>query len=474
MTLVWATTAIAGSVRGSKTTLQSYRKKSMKLRPWAIPVLSFVVLLCLVGGNGYWVMRRARAIHDEMIVAHQSYLRADLLLKRLTKEMYVGELVVRDYLLDTSLDNSLSYQQQMSALLDSIRSDLHGLEPELDEKETLELDRLKAEVETYWQSLSTIFHWTVEEKAKLGQQFLQHDVVPGRSKVISLADRLANLNQADLNKDQQRLEASQNSFQRFLAGGLLLTMILGVIVAMLGTQGFVSMDRRKELHRRQLERAESALRQLSRRLVGAQEAERKFISRELHDAVGQALTAVGLELGSLESVRETPAEFAKRISEVKRLNSESLGVIRDLAMGLRPSMLDDIGLRPALEWQGRQISRSSSIPVSMEFSGETNDLPEAERTCIYRAVQEALTNCVRHSHARSIRVTVDTKPGLLVATVEDDGIGFNNVDRPRKGIGLLGIQERVAELGGSAKIVTGEGKGTKLTLQIPIPHGNLQ
>jgi signal transduction histidine kinase len=441
----------------------------MKLRPWALPVLSFVVLLGLIGANGYWVMRRARTIHDEMIAAHRSYLRADALLKRLTKEMYEGELMVRDYLLDTSPDNSLSYQQQMSALVDSMRHDLHGLEPELDEREKLELDHLKAEVEGYWQSLSPIFQWTLPEKARLGQQFLRHDVAPSRSKVISLADRLTNLNEEDLNKDQQRLEASQNSFQRFLAGGLLLTMILGIIVAMLGTQGFVSMDRRKEIHRLQLERAESALRQLSRRLVGAQEAERKFISRELHDAVGQTLTAVGLELGSLESVRDVPSEFAKRVSEAKRMNSESLSVIRDLAMGLRPSMLDDIGLRPALEWQGRQISRSASIPVSMDFSGETSELPELQRTCIYRAVQEALTNSVRHAHASSIRVKVDAKPGRLVATVEDDGDGFDNSEGGGKGIGLLGIQERVAELGGSVRIVTGPGKGTKLILQIPIP-----
>src|ERR1700739_186671 len=138
------------------------RIQSMKLRPWALPVLSFVVLLGLVGANGYWVMRRARAIHDEMIAAHQSYLRADLLLKRLTKEMYVGELVVRDYLLDTLPENAVMYQQQMTVLLDSMRRDLHRLEPELDQRETVELERLKLEVETYWQSLSAIFHWTQE------------------------------------------------------------------------------------------------------------------------------------------------------------------------------------------------------------------------------------------------------------------------------------------------------------------------
>jgi signal transduction histidine kinase len=441
----------------------------MKLRPWALPVLSFVVLLGLVGGNGYRLMRRARGIHDEMIEAHQSYLRADALLKRLTKEMYGGELVVRDYLLDTMPDNALMYQQQMGVVLDSMRRDLHGLEPELDEGETVELEQLKVEVETYWRSLSPIFHWTPEEKVKLGQQFLRHDVVPRRSRVVSLADRLTKLNEDDLNKDQRRLEVSQNSFQRFLRVGLALTMILGVVVALVGIQGFVSMDARKEMHRHQLERAESALRQLSRRAVGAQEAERKFISRELHDAVGQTLTAVGLELASLESLRGRTEEFGERVNEIKRLNNESLSVIRDLAMGLRPSMLDDIGLRPALEWQGRQITRNSSIPVSVQFSGDTDELPELQRTCVYRAVQEALTNCVRHAHARNIRVAVDVKPGSLVTTVEDDGLGFDPAEGQRTGIGLLGIRERVEELGGRVRIVTGQGKGTKLILQVPIP-----
>jgi len=446
----------------------------MKLRPWSLPVLSFAVLLGMVAGNGYWVMRRARAIHDEMIEAHQSYLRADALLKALTKDMYVGELVVRDYLLDTLADSAPAYQQQMTALLESERHDLHGLEPELDQREIVELERLKSEVDGYWQSISPIFQWTPEEKAKKGQQFLRHEVVPQWSKVVSLADRLTQLNEEDLKKDQQRLEATQNSFQRFLRVGLLLTMTLGVVVALAGTQGFVTMDRRKEMHQRQLERAQSALRQLSRRVVGAQEAERKFISRELHDAVGQTLTAVGMELASLELLRGRTQEFTERVDEIKRLNNESLSVIRDLAMGLRPSMLDDIGLRPALEWQGRQISRSSSVPVSVEFSGETDDLPELQRTCVYRAVQEALTNCVRHAQARNIRVTVDVRPGSLVATVEDDGVGFDPAEGQRTGIGLLGIRERVEELGGRVRIVTGQGKGTKLILQVPIPQAAVQ
>src|SRR5215471_1745464 len=185
----------------------------MKLRPWVLPVLSFVLLLSMVAGNGFWVMSRARTIHDEMIEAHQTYVRADRLLKELAKDMYLGELEVRDYLLDSSPESGPMYRQQLSVLLESMRHDLHGLEPELDAGETIELERLKTEVETYWQSLSPIFHWTPEEKAKLGQQFLRRDVVPRRSSVVSLADRLTKLNEEDLNKDRQRLESIQNSFQ---------------------------------------------------------------------------------------------------------------------------------------------------------------------------------------------------------------------------------------------------------------------
>jgi signal transduction histidine kinase len=173
-------------------------------------------------------------------------------------------------------------------------------------------------------------------------------------------------------------------------------------------------------------------------------------------------------------LRGRTEEFTERVNEIKRLNAESLSVIRDLAMGLRPSMLDDIGLRPALEWQGRQISRNSAVPVSVEFSGETEGLPELQRTCVYRAVQEALTNCVRHAQARNIRVAVEVKPGSLTVTVEDDGVGFDPAEGQRTGIGLLGIRERVEELGGCVRIATGPGKGTKLILQVPTPQATVQ
>src|SRR5262249_32275813 len=149
------------------------------------------------------------------------------------------------------------------------------------------------------------------------------------------------------------------------------------------------------------------LRRLSNRLVQAQETERREMSRELHDEVGQTMTALGIELGELEDMRDSAAEALRpQLEEMRRLNADAMRVIRDLAMGLRPSMLADIGLEAALQWQGREFSRHTGVTARIEVDGNLDDLSDAQRTCMYRVVQEALTNCARHSKAKNVIVSM--------------------------------------------------------------------
>lgn len=138
-------------------------------------------------------------------------------------------------------------------------------------------------------------------------------------------------------------------------------------------------------------------------------------------------------------------------------------------MGLRPSMLDDLGLAPALEWQGREFSRRMGVPVTVQIEGELEHLNDPQRTCIYRVVQEALTNCARHSGAQNIRVAVRGQPNLIRVTVQDDGIGFEPEVRMPGRLGLLGIQERVKELDGSVEISSRPRQGTIVTVEVPVP-----
>ncbi|MGH9172864.1 MAG: sensor histidine kinase, partial [Vicinamibacterales bacterium] len=141
--------------------------------------------------------------------------------------------------------------------------------------------------------------------------------------------------------------------------------------------------------------------------------------------------------------------------------------VRDLALGLRPSMLDDFGLQPALEWQARDFTRRSNVPVELVLSGGLDSLSDQHRTCIYRVVQESLTNCVRHARAGRISVSVHAHPDALEVTVSDDGVGLDPMRR-RAGFGLRGIEERVRELGGRVSLRSATGQGATLAIWLPL------
>jgi signal transduction histidine kinase len=229
------------------------------------------------------------------------------------------------------------------------------------------------------------------------------------------------------------------------------------------------LENRSQQERQRAEAAEKELRRLSRQLVQAQEEERKTISRELHDEVGQMLTALRIELKSLQELRAGPqAEFEEHVNGAKQLTEQSLRALKDMAMGLRPSMLDDLGLGSAVQWQARQFSKHTGIPVNVQVDDIPADLPERHRTCVYRLVQEALTNTARHARAKTIHVGVAAHDGQLSVAVKDDGVGFDAAAASARGLGLIGMQERVMELGGELTLASQAGKGTAVSATIPL------
>jgi signal transduction histidine kinase len=212
------------------------------------------------------------------------------------------------------------------------------------------------------------------------------------------------------------------------------------------------------------------MRGLSRRLVSAQEDERRRLARELHDEVGQMLTALRMEVGRLERLRSADgATFAASAADCKRIVERVMESVRGLSMGLRPSMLDDLGLGAALDWQARDFSRRYELPVFLEVQGDVDGLPEPHRTCVYRVFQEALTNCAKHAQARRIEVSVRAAGGRLRLCVTDDGVGWD--PRPgASGMGLVGIEERVREIQGTVAVDSRPGQGTTVSVEIPSPR----
>src|SRR5450759_2946163 len=206
------------------------------------------------------------------------------------------------------------------------------------------------------------------------------------------------------------------------------------------------------------------------RLVDAQETERRAISRELHDEVGQALGALLVDIGRLSTTLSGDhPEVKSQLDNLKSVVERTFQSVRNIALLLRPSMLDDLGLAAALEWQGREVSRRSEIEVAVESESVPEDLPDEHKIYIYRLVQEALNNAVRHSGARNAKVVVERLAKSIVVRVTDDGRGFD--PGRSRGMGILGMEERVKRLGGALRVESQPGKGATVTAEFPIPLG---
>lgn len=220
------------------------------------------------------------------------------------------------------------------------------------------------------------------------------------------------------------------------------------------------------------ERASSRASMLSL-VIGAQEAERARVARDLHDQIGQALTSVLLALrlvnDSLDDELPDLRVVKERMTDVRSLVADALTDVRQLAFDLRPTVLDDVGLVPAVTRLTGDLQRRHGIAVILSVEGLADDSrfePDVE-TVVYRVVQEALTNVVRHAEARTATVCVGHVGPFLRASVADDGVGFHVPELPTQSLGLAGMTERAQLVGGALRIASAPGHGTVVELEIP-------
>jgi signal transduction histidine kinase len=204
-----------------------------------------------------------------------------------------------------------------------------------------------------------------------------------------------------------------------------------------------------------------------RRVVEAQELERTRLARELHDETGQALTSILLGLKSLEE-RVDSGEGRTAASELRQLVVATLQDVRRLAVELRPAALDDFGLVPALERLRDTVSEQAPISVDVQSSLDDRRLPTEIETMLYRTVQEALTNVVKHAEASRVTVRLSKGDNTVLLVVHDDGKGFDPQSAGDGGLGLIGMRERVALLRGRFTVEASAGAGTMLKVEVPV------
>lgn len=432
-------------------------------------MLGFGVLLILLILSGLSALRALSEVQNANQTSLRQFLAKNQQLDEIRGAVYLSGTYLRDYLLETDrakAEQSRTELLDANARIQSLLADNGSLSGSGDREM---FAALKRELRDYWQTMEPVLSWTPEQRSKEGYRFLRDEVFPRRSNTLAIADNIRSLDQQQLMRRDEELRSQFFGVRGQVVVSLLVMLLVGLGQAYFSTSHLLRLENQTLKHLQEVTEARQELKDLSARLVATQETERKSISRDLHDAVGQSMSAVQFELHDLAvALRPYDKELRERVDRVRELVESSLAVIRNMALLLRPAMLDDLGLAAALGWLAREISRPTGLHIQVQADDLPPDLPDEHKTCVFRIVQEALHNIQKHANANAVEITVRASDSWLSVTVQDDGRGFQQ--GRNHGLGLTGMQERAEGLGGSVKITSGPGKGTLIEVALPLPQ----
>jgi signal transduction histidine kinase len=212
------------------------------------------------------------------------------------------------------------------------------------------------------------------------------------------------------------------------------------------------------------------LRQLSDYLQQVREEERAFIAREIHDELGQQLTVMKMDVSWLQRHAGKADDILRQKTEdlIKMLD-QTVRTVRRIASELRPSLLDDMGLEAAIEWHLEEFEKRSAIRIRFDNELIEDTIPDAFKTGLFRIVQESLTNVGRYAKAKNATISLQQQNDQLVLIIQDNGVGFDKEKLGgKKTLGILGMKERAAMMGGTYEIISAPGKGTTVTVKVPL------
>ena len=436
---------------------------SVRVRRAVLLSVAFAALLLIIGASALAIWRNATAAQSRVAALHNARLESGNALSALRADVYLTAILTRDSLLDADPNHARQYADQFSKIRISTYDGFNILTSSAQsDQEKAALERLRLEVETYLDPSRIALDLTRADKKARRAGFLK-ERLQRREEIVALAGQVERMMTENFFRERERVTKADQDFRASLAWTAGLALLLGIGIAGVTLARMVVLERQSQI-------AESELRRLSAQVRTAQEQERKYLSRELHDHVGQMLTGLRMELSSMaRNCGDFGREFPPRVAHAMSIVEQTLRVVRDIAMLLRPSMLDDLGLTPALAWLIREISRASGMEIGAALDPALDHLPDTHGTCLYRVVQEALTNVSKHAGAHRVEVTLKASGGWVVGTIADNGCGFDPGVVRRDGLGLVGMEERVRELGGHLRVISVAGQGTRAEFRLPIP-----
>jgi signal transduction histidine kinase len=437
---------------------------------WLLAIVC-AVLLALLLLSGIFAVRLLDEMHSREREVTRALMQRTELLSSLWVSIQNYNEAVQQFVVQANAERKQAARQRIDQLTVEIDTDLRRYPPDRDSIEAMLLGGME---DVFLQQRRLYLLDSADgSQEPQNKEALAAPVSALQKQGVDWSRRFQAWNRAKLQQADQAMAIKfagvQNSLLRVLAIGFGSGLLL-----VLGSMVYIFQLERQTRNRYvEVARSKDELQRLSARLVDAQETERRSISRELHDEIGQSLGALLVDISRLaNSLGHDRSEARSELERMKALAERTLSGVRDMALLLRPSMLDDLGLVAALEWQAREVSRRSQIEVAVESENVPDDLPDEVRVCTYRLVQEALNNAVRHSEAKNAEVTVAQSATGIEVTVADNGRGFDPART--RGLGILGMEERVKRLGGNFSVESKPGNGTTIHAVLPVPPGNRQ
>jgi signal transduction histidine kinase len=443
-----------------------------------MPLVRTILLVGFGLTFGIWVLtgvyfsRRISEIESRAATVNGRYVQAQELLSTVRSQILLVSVYVRDALLDSEPAANKRYTQRLEQMSAAADQALRQYVPVLDgQAEVDRVSRLRHELSDFHDTMRRVLDLESVQSQPDARTVLRERVMPKRELVIRVSEEIQALNRSAFVRQQEAIAAIHQSTQRQLWATLGVAVLACVAIGLVATVYAGRLEDR--LHQQRARDVQNArdLKELSAKLITAQEEERRAIARELHDEVGQVLTAIKVELAVAQRQIESNGGVPGLLDDSRAIVEGALTTVRDLSHLLHPALLDDLGLAAAVDWYLRSFGVRHGLRVDVLHEGmEERLVPEIEASA-YRIVQEALTNVAKHAGATKCRVYLQRLATTVLITVEDDGVGFDAAvahrTGERRGLGLIGIRERVTELYGTMRVESAPGNGTRLTVELP-------
>ncbi len=435
-----------------------------RVGPRAAMIAGFGALLLLMGILSFDSVRLLVELEARSARVRQDYLNRERTLEDIRSSLYESDNILREFrIVERNTGGLDSFRHQLQSMRDRTNATMSSCIRSLTGDQRVPFQNLSDELNNYWSMAEGVVD---SGPGKQARSQLQASTLAQHAIVMAITRDVSALNELELREAESKIADVFAQFRDRIRTGTILALALGLLLASWTVIYVGRLEQKAEDKYQESLRAQQELKELSKRLVDAQETERRALSRDLHDEIAQSLSALLMEVQNLAENTRNDGAVREGLQRIKLMGETCVSEVRNMALVLRPSMLDDLGLVAALQWHAREISKRTGLLIDVVDDQFADALPEEHKTCVYRVAQEALHNCASHAHARKVRVVLRENSQHLTLAIEDDGIGFD--PRRQRGMGMLGMQERATRLGGTFQVESTLGHGTCIRVDLPL------